>query len=224
MSIRFATQAMGSKPDNIRYGYEWLTGDGIEDYTGGKLSRMSPAGASALLGNWTVETGKRFLEDVDVVEEKNNQAGRGISQWSHSRRGPYDIARQKAIDSGIDPNTMQFQLEYFADEYLGKHDPAPGKSLIGWTGALDKYGSSDNVKDAALGLRESYFRPTTPHDDRRIQNSQEIYDRMTSLDSGPAVPEQEPGIKEFNLTTIPAPVHTTQVTPTETPKFKTGRC
>jgi len=217
---------MGSEPDNIRYGYEWLTGEGIEKYTGGKLTRLSPAGASALLGNWTVETGKRQLEELDVVEKGNNQAGRGISQFSHSRRGPYDIARQKTLDAGGDPNTMKWQLEYFADEYTGKYDPAPGKSLSGWTDALRKHGSGDNVRDAAIGFRQSYFRPTTPHDDRRIQNSQEIYTRMTSMDdavAASATTEKEPGTKDWNLTTIPAPVHTPEIKPYTPNKFQTGR-
>ena len=164
---------------NIRQAYDYLTGDGIVERSGGKLQPMTPQAASGLIGNWMVETGSSDLTNLDVVEKNNNQAGRGISQFSHSRRGPYDAARDAAIKAGVDPNSMDFQLGYAIDEYSGKHDPAPGKSLSGWTGAFEKYGQSDDLNAATAGFQDDYFRPSTPHADRRLEAAQRVYSYMT---------------------------------------------
>ena len=104
---------------NIRRAHNFLTGDEIFERSGGAIKPMTSEAASGLIGNWIVETGSDDLSNLDVVEVNNNQAGRGISQWSHSRRGPYDAARDAAINAGIDPNSMDFQLGYAVDEYTG---------------------------------------------------------------------------------------------------------
>ena len=179
MDIRADAKARAQNYTNLRTGFDFLTGQGIVDRSGGKIQPLSPQAASAMLGNWTVETGSPNLIELDVVERGNNQAGRGMSQYTDSRRGPYDVARQQAIDAGQDPNSMDFQLGYFVDEYLGKHDHhAGGNSLIGWTGALDKYGQSDNVTEAADNFRQSYFRPdaSKAHPQRRRDAAVRIYD------------------------------------------------
>ena len=98
--------------NNVRQAYNFLTGDGIVDRSGGSIQPMTPEAASGLIGGWMVETGSDDLSNLDVVERNNNQAGRGISQFSHSRRGPYDAARDAAINAGVDPNSMAIQLGY----------------------------------------------------------------------------------------------------------------
>ena len=163
-------------PDNVQYAYEWLTGDGLSDYTGGKLQPMSAAGAAGILGNWVTETGDPTLTNLDVIEEKARK-GRGISQYTAARRGPYDAWREDVIASGGDPNSMDAQLKYFADEYLGKHDPAPGKSLVGYTNSLDELDGMDATA-AATHLQKDFFRPSVPHLDKRIHYANEIYDRF----------------------------------------------
>ena len=168
------------RPSNVRQAYDYLTGDGIVERSGGSLQSMTPEAASGLIGNWMVETGSSDLSNLDVVEKNNNQAGRGISQFSHSRRGPYDAARDAAISAGVDPNSMEFQLGYTVDEYTGKHDPAPGQSLSGWTKAFESHGQSDDLTAATAGFQDDYFRPTTPHADRRLEAAQRVYTRMTS--------------------------------------------
>ena len=168
------------RPSNVRQAYDYLTGDGIVERSGGSLQSMTPEAASGLIGNWMVETGSSDLSNLDVVEKNNNQAGRGISQFSHSRRGPYDAARDAAISAGVDPNSMEFQLGYAVDEYTGKHDPAPGQSLSGWTKAFESHGQSDDLTAATAGFQDDYFRPTTPHADRRLEAAQRVYTRMTS--------------------------------------------
>ena len=168
------------RPNNIRHAYNYLTGDDIVERSGGVLRSMSPEGASGLIGGWMVETGSSDLSNLDVVERNNNQAGRGISQFSHARRGPYDAARDAAINAGIDPNSVDFQLGYAVDEYIGKHDPAPGKSLSGWTKAFERHGNSDSVSEAATGFTNDYFRPSTPHLDRRIDAANQVYQQMTA--------------------------------------------
>jgi hypothetical protein len=196
------------RPTNVRQAYDFLTGDGIIDRSGGALQPMTPEAASGLIGGWMVETGSSDLSNLDVVERNNNQAGRGISQFSHSRRRPYDAARDAAISSGIDPNSIDFQLGYAVDEYTGKHDPAPGQSLSGWTQAFENHGQSTDVAAAATGFTNDYFRPSTPHLDRRIEAAQRVHTRMTAPQ--PVVPAPTP------QPTTPTPA----VTP---PKFQSGR-
>ena len=164
---------------NVRRAYDYLTGDGIVERSGGELQSMTPEAASGLIGNWMVETGSPDLTNLDVVERNNNQAGRGISQFSHARRGPYDAARDAAINAGIDPNSMEFQLGYAVDEYMGKHDGGGG-SLIGWTKAFEKHGQSTDLVGATTGFQNDYFRPSEPHQDRRIQAAQRVHARMTA--------------------------------------------
>ena len=167
------------QPSNTRKAFDFLTGDGIVERSGGSLHSMTPEAASGLIGNWIVETGSPDLTNLDVVERGNNQAGRGLSQWSHSRRAPYDAARDAAINAGIDPNSMDFQLGYFVDEYTGKHDGANG-SLIGWTNSIQNHGQSDNLSTATTGFQNDYFRPTKPHQDRRLEAAQRVYSRMAA--------------------------------------------
>lgn len=165
-----------SPPDNVQYAYDWLTGDGLNQYSGGKLDPMSPEAASGLLGNWMTETGDPTLNNLDVIEEKA-RAGRGMSQYTAARRGPYDAWREELLASGGDPNSMDNQLKYFTDEYLGKHDPAPGKSLIGYTNSLEELDGMD-VAGAARHLRRDFFRPSVPHEEQRVQNALSVYKRF----------------------------------------------
>ena len=171
--------------NNVRQAYNFLTGDGIVDRSGGVLQPMTPEAASGLIGGFIVETGSPDLSNLDVVERNNNQAGRGISQFSHSRRGPYDAARDAAIKAGIDPNSVDFQLGYAIDEYTGKHDPSPGQSLSGWTRAFENHGQSTDVAGAATGFTNDYFRPSTPHLDRRIEAAQGVFNQMTAPQMSP---------------------------------------
>ena len=175
--------------DNISYFYNALTGDEIENLSQGRIKRMSPYAAAGLIGSWMVETGNEDLANLDVVEVGNNNAGRGLSQYSHSRRGPYDKARQQAISQGVDPNSAQFQFRYFVEEYMGKHDPAPGKSLIGWTGSLENLPKFSSVAEAARHFTNNYFRPSTPHLDRRINSGETIFQRFGNV--GPQTPKPD---------------------------------
>jgi hypothetical protein len=164
--------------DNVKYFYNALTGDEIENLSQGRIKRLSSYAASGLIGCWIVETGSNDLTNLDVVERGNNNAGRGLSQYSHSRRGPYDKARQQAIGQGIDPNSAQFQFRYFVEEYMGKHDPAPGKSLIGWTRSLENLPKFTSVGQAAKHFTDNYFRPSIPHLDRRTTSGESVYKRF----------------------------------------------
>ena len=166
-----------SPPSNIEYAYEWLTGDGLHNYTAGKLGPMSAASASALLGNWVVETGDPTLTNLDVVE-KSGGAGRGISQYTAARRISYDRWRRELVAQGGNPNSIDNQLKYFADEYLGKHDPGRGKSLIGYTNSLHELDGM-NATAATIHLQRDYFRPSTPHLAKRVYYATKIYNKYS---------------------------------------------
>lgn len=169
------------KSPNMDYFMNALTSDKITKMSGGKLQPMSVEQASGLVGSWMIETGQMDLGNLDVVEKGNNGAGRGLSQYTGVRRGPYDAAAAAAKKKGIDTNGAEFQLQYFVDEYVGKHDPAPGKSLIGWTKVLEKAPASGSPEDFArhytgsAAEQRGYFRPGKPHQDRRDVAARSVY-------------------------------------------------
>ena len=130
---------------NIDEALRYLTSGEITDDSDGAIDPLTKNQAAGLIGSFIVETGSDDLSELDVIEQGNNNAGRGLAQYSHARRGPYDAARQAAIDKGQDPNDISFQLKYMAEEYGGKHDVG-GKSLSGWTKSFDNI--PDDVKGA----------------------------------------------------------------------------
>lgn len=159
---------------NIKYLMGALTSSVIEKMSGGKIKRLSPKAAAGLIGSWIVETGSKDLSNLDVVE-KVAGAGRGLSQYTGARRTAYDLARAKALRNGANPNSVQWQLQYFVDEYTGKHDHvAGGKSLIGWTRSLENLPNFKSARDAAKHFTSNYFKPGVPHLDRRMQEAERI--------------------------------------------------
>ena len=159
---------MGFAIANVRKAHDHLTGGGFTEATGGLVPPMTTEAACGLIGGWSVETGDPELRKLDVVEKGNGQKGRGMSQYTGVRRTAYDKARETALANGEDVNSLDWQLGYAADEYTGKHDVG-GKSLSGWTKSLQRHGQSDDAGAAAVALTNEYFRPRTPHMDRRIE-------------------------------------------------------
>lgn len=157
-----------------------LTSDTVTKMSGGKIPKMSREQAAGLLGSWIVETGKANLKGLDVVE-RGAAAGRGLSQYTGVRREAYDKARAAAIKNGQDPNSAQWQLKYFVEEYLGKHDPAPGESLIGWTRVFENAPAKGTPADFARYFTGSaaegagYFRPGVPHTESRQNAAQQVF-------------------------------------------------
>ena len=152
---------------NNQWFIDALSGDEIERMSKGRIKRLSRNAAAGLVGSWMVETGDPTLSNLDVVERGNGNAGRGLSQYTGVRRGPYDAARASALRAGQDVNSREWQLQYFADEYAGDHDR--GGSLIGWTRALENAPASGTPSDYARHFTDSYFRPGVPHMDRRMK-------------------------------------------------------
>ena len=159
--------------------FDTLTSPRIEQLSRGRIRRMTPAQAAALMGCWIVETGRPTLEGLDVIERNNNQKGRGLGQYTGPRRVAYDRAAARARSRGADVNSALWQLQYFVEEYLGLHDPAPGRSLIGWTRTFEDFPPAD-VSRAVVYLTKTYFRPSVPHMDRRIQAAMEVLQHYSS--------------------------------------------
>ena len=164
---------------NTDYIYNTLTTDKITQMSGGRIPKMTPQQAAGLMGSWAVETGDPTLTNLDVIE-KQARAGRGLSQYTGARRIPYDRARADAINRGIDPNSAQWQMQYFADEYAGKYDQN-GRSLIGWTKSLENLPAGMSPGEYAQAITGSaaagagYFRPGVPHTDRRMKAAEAIH-------------------------------------------------
>ena len=159
-------------PRNLDLAYTFLTTEAVTQASEGRIKPLSPNQAAALIGNWQVETGSQDLDNLDVIEQGNGGMGRGLSQYTASRRTAYDKARERFLQQGGNPNDINFQLRYFAEEYAGKHDPAPGRSLSGWTRSFERI-PQDRV-GATTYLTNNYFRPSTPHLDKRIRNANEF--------------------------------------------------
>lgn len=53
-----------------------LTSNVISTMSQGRIRPMTPIQAAALMGSWIIETGRRTLDQLDVIEVANNQKGR----------------------------------------------------------------------------------------------------------------------------------------------------
>lgn len=175
------------------YIFKALTDGTVTKITAGRIPKMTPAQAAGLVGSWIIETGRAGLDRLDVIE-KGSGKGRGLSQYTGVRRGPYDAAVRQAKAAGKDPNSAQWQLEYFAREYMNK-------DLIGWTRVFEnapKQGSPADYAKYYTGSAQQgtgYFRPGTPHWDRRMQAAMEVYNHYTA--PKPAAPKpQAPAPKQ----------------------------
>jgi len=164
---------------NTDYMYAVLTSPQITRMSNGRIPQMTPAQAAGMIGSWAVETGDPTFMKLDVVE-KVAGAGRGLSQYTGTRRIPYDNARAQALQRGIDPNSMQWQMQYFADEYAGKFDQN-GRSLSGWTRQFEQAPQGLTAADYAQYYTGSaaegkgYFRPGVPHTERRRALAEEVF-------------------------------------------------
>jgi hypothetical protein len=164
---------------NTDYIFKSLTDGTVTKMTGGRIPQMNPTQAAGLIGSWVIETGRKDLTNLDVVEAGSGR-GRGLSQYTGVRRTPYDQAAASARAAGKDPNSAQWQLEYFAKEYMNK-------DLIGWTKVFENMPKNlKNPGDYAKYFTGSaaegkgYFRPGTPHTDRRMQAAQEVLKHYTA--------------------------------------------
>lgn len=182
--------------NNTDYMFSVLTSPRITQMSGGRIPQMTPQQAAGLLGSWIVETGDPSLQNLDVIE-RNANAGRGLSQYTGVRRGPYDRARSAAVSSGLDPNQASWQMQYFADEYAGKYDQQ-GKSLIGWTRSLDQLPPNLTSADYAelitgsAAKGQGYFRPSVPHTDRRRKAADQVFNAYNQPVSPLAIPKTKP--------------------------------
>lgn len=167
-----------SKNTDTLYNYFTSKNGYAKDYGLPPMTHNQAAGA---IGSIMVETGSQDLMNLDVVE-KDAMAGRGMMQYTGPRRIAYDKARTAALQAGTDPNTMAWQIKYMAEEYKGKHDPAPDKSLIGYTKSLETYGQKrfGSAGEAAVAFtgsaaeRRGYLRPGVPHFDKRINAAESV--------------------------------------------------
>lgn len=172
---------------NTDYIFKALTDGTVSKMTANRIPKMTPAQAAGLVGSWIIETGRPGLQNLDVVEQGSGR-GRGLSQYTGVRRGPYDQAVAAARAAGKDPNSAQWQLEYFAKEYLNK-------DLIGWTKVFENAPKSGSPADYAKYYTGSaaagtgYFRPGVPHWDRRVQAAMEVFKHYSGQETAAPKPK-----------------------------------
>ena len=164
---------------NLQHWLEFFCSSAVTEASLGVIKPLTAEEACGFLGCMVIETGEPELENLDVIEAGSG-AGRGAMQYTGVRRSAYDEARLQAIAKGIDPNSNGWQQLYFAEEYTGLHDPPEG-SLIGWTRVFeDRPSGMDSAAAAAYwtgsaAAAEGYFRPGTPHLERRQAEAQRIW-------------------------------------------------
>ena len=176
---------------NTDYMYGVLTSPQITEMSGGRIPQMTPQQAAGLLGSWVVETGDPTLTNLDVVEAVAGK-GRGLSQYTGVRRIPYERAIADAKRRGENVNSAQWQMQYFADEYVGKFDQ-DGRSLSGYTRIFERMpakGTPSQFAEYVTGSADSgrgYFRPSEPHTARRQRTAEVIYKEYSK--AKPAAPK-----------------------------------
>jgi hypothetical protein len=179
----------------LTYWYSALTDGTATRLSGGRIPKMNPIQASAFLGSMTGEHGKLDWNNLDVVERGSGR-GRGASQYTGVRRTPYDTAVNAARAAGKDPNSPQWQFEYFIREYQNK-------DLIGWTRVFEKMPQFKNVQEGVMYFTGSaqegkgYFRPDkdSAHYDKRINYGQQILNLKDKLAPKTQAPAPNPGNK-----------------------------
>jgi len=169
---------------NLQHWLDFFCSSAVNEASLWVIQPLTAAEACGFLGCMVVETGEPELEILDVIEAGSG-AGRGAMQYTGVRRTAYDAARLQAIAEAIDPNSNAWQEQYFAEEYAGLHDPSAG-SLIGWTRVFEDrpYGMDPAAAAAywtgSAAAAEGYFRPGTPHTERRQAEAQRIWGLLQS--------------------------------------------
>ena len=189
---------MSEERSNVNRAMDFFMND-IKKESEGEIDNMSKEQAAALVGNFIVETGSSDLSDLDVVEQGSGK-GRGLAQYTGPRRVAYDKAAESA---GKDAKTMDWQLRYMMDEYLGKHD-TDGKSLSGYTKSLSNI--PGDLQGATDHFTSKYFKPSVPHADKRFDAAQRVLSQfkprangvLTTTNPSPRAPQQ------------PTPIHILQ--------------
>lgn len=127
----------------------------------------SPTQAAALVGNLQVES----FEDLRTGALGDADTAYGIGQWRGSRQNSLiDFAQI----NGLDINDRATQLAFIEEELGGKTgDPAQKRA----GDALRNYKGTD-VNAATQLVSDTYFRPKTPHMDKRISYAKAILDQQ----------------------------------------------
>ncbi len=169
---------------NLQHWLDFFCSSAVTEASLGVIQAFTPEEACGFLGCMVIETGEPELNNLDVVEAGSG-AGCGAMQYTGVRRTAYDAARLQAIAEGIEPNSNGWQEQYFAEEYAGLHDPPEG-SLIGWTQVFeDRPSCMDPAAAAAYwtgsaAAAEGYFRPGTPHTERRQAEALRVWGLLQS--------------------------------------------
>ncbi len=164
---------------NLQHWLAYFTGPAVTAGSNGRIEPLTAAEACGMIGSMIVEVGELYLDELDKIEYVA-RAGRGVMQWTGVRRTAYDNAREQAITAGIDPNTNDWQQQFFGEEYAGLHDPPQG-SLIAWTRIFEDRPAGMDPEQAAdywtgsAAERRGYFRPGVPHTDRRMEQARRLW-------------------------------------------------
>lgn len=130
--------SQGDQKNNSLYAMQYLIGKGL-----------SPEQAAGVVGNLMQESGMNPGQ-----YQKGGGGGYGIAQWTSS-------ARQKALRSRPDYNTLQGQLDFLWSELKGNTGYREGN--------LEKLKKASNELDAAKIFQDTYERAGKPNMPRRYK-------------------------------------------------------
>lgn len=161
-----------------RYTYDGKIGDRVTH----AFNRFRDAGlpdhvAAGLVGNLMQESGP----GIDPAAVGDSGAAFGAAQWNGPRKAAY---MKYATSRGADPTDFDTQIDYLLAEGKGSE-----------RGAWDAIMQAGTPEDAARIASDRFWRPGTPHNERRMGFARAVYDnRQASPTVAPArtIAAQEP--------------------------------
>lgn len=154
----------GKIGDRPAFAFDYFRGKGVPDHI-----------AAGLVGNLMQESGAEI--DPAAVGDNGNAFGSG--QWNGPRMRAY---KAFAAERGVEPTDFQTQLDWLWHE---------GQTTE--KGAWDKIMAARTPEEAALVASEAFWRPGTPHNERRVAYATSVFsNRPANPQAAPAAAAAEP--------------------------------
>lgn len=141
----------GAISDRVSHAYKRFTDAGLPSHV-----------AAGLTGNLMQESGP----EIDPAAVGDNGNAFGSPQWNGPRMRAY---KAFAAEKGVDPTDFDTQIDYLLHE---------GKTTE--KGAWDAILATQTADEAARVASEKFWRPGTPHLERRIGYATSVFDRFSA--------------------------------------------
>lgn len=161
----------GPISDRVSHAYARLTKEGLPPHV-----------AAGLVGNMMQESGA----DINPGAVGDNGNAFGSAQWNGPRRHAYNAY---AKGRGVEPTNFDAQLDYLLQE---------GRTTE--KSAWEAIQGAKTAEEAALIASQKFWRPGTPHNERRTGYARSVYDRFSQ--AAPAAAQPAPDQDRSKAQTI----------------------